>query len=336
MISCDESALCTVTQCTGATECCTLTAFSVTSIKQPLDRQQKSPNFNEQMCKLLHRFPINKYLLIYVVISLVFNPTVWCLKASAEQSQNTIKITEAHSVITATNSIEYQNLNYSNDSEHKNYPKDDDEYEIVNDEYVKPSDQETVLREYQKQYLQQATINPIYHPIIQPNWPIYQSNSNHKSIELSSKEQLSLSSSTSSSSSSSSSSSQCASCQNNDELKKASLESIKRHVLMKLGMEHEPNITRFPSVPKNILQVFCKSYGRQAVNGCESSKYENEYVSEYQADAARNEQDDNVTPLISNEDEDEYFPITNRIYAFPNRKFTISFSLWIFPLLKTK
>ena len=107
-----------------ATEYCTITAFRVKSHSN-LTKHTYLTNYHQ----LLHRYPINKYLLIYVIISLVCNPTIWCFKASTEQTQqqqhSVIKSTATHSVITATNSIDYQKINYSNESEIKENDDDD-------------------------------------------------------------------------------------------------------------------------------------------------------------------------------------------------------------------
>ena len=53
----------------------------------------------------------------------------------------------------------------------------------------------------------------------------------------------------------------CSSCQQHERAKKENLESIKKHILMRLQLSHPPNI-KFPppAVPQNILDYFYKNF----------------------------------------------------------------------------
>uniref|UniRef100_A0A182J4N0 Uncharacterized protein n=1 Tax=Anopheles atroparvus TaxID=41427 RepID=A0A182J4N0_ANOAO len=93
----------------------------------------------------------------------------------------------------------------------------------------------------------------------------------------------------------------CQACQYRNVYAMASLKSIKAHVLLKLGIEQVPNRTRYPEVPRKILDTF---YNTQSYHASEL-----DYIG-----------DDPSTMLESEEDYD-YYQITNKIYILPNREY---------------
>lgn len=64
----------------------------------------------------------------------------------------------------------------------------------------------------------------------------------------------------------------CSSCQQHEKAKKESLESIKKHILMRLQLSHPPNI-KFPppAVPQKILDYFYKNFNYSRSTGRQPS-----------------------------------------------------------------
>ncbi|XP_055601719.1 uncharacterized protein LOC129750732 [Uranotaenia lowii] len=102
----------------------------------------------------------------------------------------------------------------------------------------------------------------------------------------------------------------CSACQFRSVFAKASLKSIKAHVLMKLGFEHPPNQTNYPKVPDDILKNF-----NEKISPSQQSRMRDAGDNQYMGDdPSVHDQPDEI------EDEFDYYQITNKIYIFPNRK----------------
>ncbi|KFB52832.1 AGAP002572-PA-like protein [Anopheles sinensis] len=98
----------------------------------------------------------------------------------------------------------------------------------------------------------------------------------------------------------------CQACQYRNVYAMASLKSIKAHVLLKLGIEDLPNRTRYPEVPRHILDHFYNSQSYRSPD----PDYLGDDPSSLQAEE----------PEEAEEDYD-YYQITNKIYILPNRKY---------------
>ncbi|XP_055643655.1 uncharacterized protein LOC129779907 [Toxorhynchites rutilus septentrionalis] len=101
----------------------------------------------------------------------------------------------------------------------------------------------------------------------------------------------------------------CSACQFRSIFAKASLKSIKAHVLLKLGFEYPPNQTNYPKVPDNILRSF-----NDKIDYNQNPRMSEAGDSQYMGDDPRvvDEQDG-----IDNDS--DYYQITNKIFILPNR-----------------
>lgn len=102
----------------------------------------------------------------------------------------------------------------------------------------------------------------------------------------------------------------CPACQFRSVFAKASLKSIKAHVLLKLGFEYPPNQTNYPKVPEDILKSFNEKIGHSQHNRMRDAG-DQQYMSD----------DPNAHDRMDEVEEDfDYYQITNKIYILPNRK----------------
>lgn len=120
----------------------------------------------------------------------------------------------------------------------------------------------------------------------------------------------------------------CQTCnQSHDEIIAANLKSIHDLVLLKLGFSKPPNMTNkhaIPHVPQKIVDEFLKkhhlkqqhAYGKGRITSHES------------ADHGMQSDDPNVMEKfdyareVYEEEDDDYFPITERVYVFPRSEYT--------------
>lgn len=111
----------------------------------------------------------------------------------------------------------------------------------------------------------------------------------------------------------------CPACQFRSVFAKASLKSIKAHVLLKLGFEYPPNQTNYPKVPEDILKSFNEKTGhggqRMREVGGGGGGGDQQYMSDDPSAHRHGEHDDDEV-----EEDFDYYQITNKIYILPNRK----------------
>ncbi|XP_062553998.1 uncharacterized protein LOC134219289 [Armigeres subalbatus] len=101
----------------------------------------------------------------------------------------------------------------------------------------------------------------------------------------------------------------CSACQFRSVFAKASLKSIKAHVLLKLGFEYPPNQTNYPKVPDDILRNF-----NEKISHSQQTRMREAGDQQFMGD------DPNVYDQPDEMDEDfDYYQITNKIYILPNR-----------------
>uniref|UniRef100_A0A182P073 Uncharacterized protein n=1 Tax=Anopheles epiroticus TaxID=199890 RepID=A0A182P073_9DIPT len=98
----------------------------------------------------------------------------------------------------------------------------------------------------------------------------------------------------------------CQACQYRSVYAMASLKSIKAHVLMKLGFDFMPNRTRYPEVPRHILESFMK---QETSVRRSSTVRSTDYM------------EDDPSPGAEEVEEDfDYFPTMNKIYILAKRE----------------
>lgn len=152
----------------------------------------------------------------------------------------------------------------------------------------------------------------------------------------------------------SSGSSSCASCQHNLKAKKDSLESIKKHILMRLQLSQPPNITiPRPPVPQKILDEFYKNLNYSKSMDFQQSVYKHYYnkidkrkskgTQRKVGDAIRDGDDEESTRYEDDNDDimisdnrydymdddyptssihsDEFYSRLHSIYVFPTSKY---------------
>lgn len=101
----------------------------------------------------------------------------------------------------------------------------------------------------------------------------------------------------------------CSACQFRSVFAKASLKSIKAHVLLKLGFEYPPNQTNYPKVPDDILRSF-----NEKISHSQQSRMLEAGDQQFMGD------DPNIHDQPEEKDEDfDYYQITNKIYILPNQ-----------------
>jgi hypothetical protein len=121
----------------------------------------------------------------------------------------------------------------------------------------------------------------------------------------------------------------CPACNRREEWKKASLESIKNHILQKLAMFNRTRGAPYPSVPANIINEFCKN------NECRDTKNGHKFdfkdhlgmqgddplAGERSASAEGDDDEVQGGREIIEDEDDDYYPVHNSIYAFPSEWF---------------
>lgn len=192
----------------------------------------------------------DKFLLIYLLVSVVFNPLthVQCarhfeLPVNSALSQTT----STSNNIDAGASVYDQSENSYEDDE----GEDSDE---VSNYYASSTD---IRREYEKQFNKFSKNTSVKSE--EKNFPVTIPSSREKSDG-------------------SCSSTMCVARKNIEE---ASTESIRKHILMKLGMEIEPNRTNYPKLTEEFRELLCKKINISPEN-CLGRKKTNV---EYQSDA---------------------------------------------------
>lgn len=107
---------------------------------------------------------------------------------------------------------------------------------------------------------------------------------------------------------------QSTSCLLRKDIEEASTQSIRKHILMKLGMDHEPNITTYPKLTDQFREMLCKRMNISPEN-CLGKKSHNV---EYQSDDPNEEIYENDRDVVTAEEDVQFLSFENRIYAFPS------------------
>lgn len=250
----------------------------------------------------------NKFLLIYAIVFLVLSPSILCMRhqdlpiGSALTSQMT----------PSTNSIDMKAT--LNDKSELSYEEDGDNDEEDSDEDQKddfaPSSSD-VIKEYEKQFKAFAK-----------TFPMHSENKNHHLTTLKPRKTTGGS---------------CSStvCLARKGIEEASTESIRKHILMKLGMEHEPNITKYPNISEELRQRLCATFNINPEN-CLGKKLPNvEYQSDDPVDSQYVDYNEDDRDVVSEEEDVQFMSVENRIYAFPSSKFVVLLTCFKASTLKT-
>lgn len=117
----------------------------------------------------------------------------------------------------------------------------------------------------------------------------------------------------------------CQTCnRSHDDIIEANLKSIRDLVLMKLGFSKPPNMTNkhvIPTVPKKIVDDFLKQHHQRGGGGRGKNRYLN-YGDDMQSDDPNvlDRYYDSYPKEVYEEEDDDYFPITERVFVFPKSK----------------
>lgn len=108
------------------------------------------------------------------------------------------------------------------------------------------------------------------------------------------------------------------SCFDKQARENAALDSLKKQLLTRLGMERTPNITKSQKIPENFLEEFCKRANLPPEYCLGSTMSDKNY--EYQSDGPSAFEEFDLD-VIEEEEDVQYMSAESRIYAFPNCKF---------------
>lgn len=108
------------------------------------------------------------------------------------------------------------------------------------------------------------------------------------------------------------------SCLDRQALESAALDSFKKHLLTKLGMENMPNVTKAHKLPEKMLEEICAGM-KLPPDYCTGMPPRNNY--EYQSDGPGSSFDEFDTDVIEEEEDVQYMSAESRIYAFPSGKY---------------
>lgn len=112
-------------------------------------------------------------------------------------------------------------------------------------------------------------------------------------------------------------------CSDKQARENAALDSFKKQLLARLGMEHTPNVTKYRKLPDSILEEFCKRTNLPPEYCTGTTSYKNY---EYQSDGPRNF-DEFDLDVVEEEEEVQYMSAESRIYAFANSRWFLIFCL---------
>lgn len=114
-------------------------------------------------------------------------------------------------------------------------------------------------------------------------------------------------------------------CLVRQDIEAANTESIKKHILLKLGMDESTlNKTNYPKLNEKLLESLCKKININPED-CLGRKSANvEYQSDDPVDSVYDDFDEDVT-VVKEEEDVQFLSYENRIYAFPSSKFSIYF-----------
>ncbi|CRL08163.1 CLUMA_CG020966, isoform A [Clunio marinus] len=105
-------------------------------------------------------------------------------------------------------------------------------------------------------------------------------------------------------------------CKARKDIEDASTESIRKHILFKLGMDHEPNITNYPKITDEFREILCKRINISPENCFGRKLPSNEYQSDAPIAPNNNDYDEDQSTQFY--EDERYMSYDNRIYAFPS------------------
>lgn len=108
-------------------------------------------------------------------------------------------------------------------------------------------------------------------------------------------------------------------CQARKDIENASTESIRKHILMKLGMTHEPNMTSYPKLTEEYREILCKRVNIDPEKCLGNKPSSLEYQSDDPIDSYYDDGRDR--DVVTEEEDVQFLSYENRIYAFPSSKF---------------
>lgn len=113
-------------------------------------------------------------------------------------------------------------------------------------------------------------------------------------------------------------------CLARKDIEAANTESIKKHILMKLGMDEITlNRTNYPKLNEQLLETLCKKININP-EACLGRKLPNvEYQSDDPVDSVYDDFDEDSAVTIDEGENVQFLSYENRIYAFPSSKFFI-------------
>lgn len=231
----------------------------------------------------------HKFLLIYAMLLVTFSPAVICTRLGDLQTGNVLS-----QVTTSTNSIDKHvalagksEIIYDDGDTYDESDENQSDYELSSSD---------VRKEYEKQFKAFAK-------------------STEKNAGKSSHDVTTLPTLASDSSCSSTA------CSARKDIEDASTESIRKHILMKLGMEHEPNKTNYPKLSEEFKERLCKKINISPAD-CLGKKPNNvEYQSDDPIDSHYDDYMSEHDTTIENEEDVQFLSFENRIYAFPSSKY---------------
>lgn len=236
----------------------------------------------------------HKFLLVYVIVLIFSCPFVKCMRHQDTPNTNSLgQMTPSTNSIGSTATLNDKSF-YSDDS-------DNDEIE-ESDEYH--YDHTPAYDEVAKMYEKQFRAFPKTVP---------------KKEELQNSQLTTIKPQRASPNSCSNSM-----CQARQDIEEASTASIRKHILMKLGYEHEPNVTKYPKLTEDYRKLLCKlnNFSSEECLGKKLPKVE--YQSDEPVDSNYDEYEAD-RDIVTEEEDVQFLSYENRIYAFPSSKLSVDF-----------
>lgn len=241
----------------------------------------------------------NKFLLVYVIVFIASCPFVQCMR-----HQDTLNTNSLSQVTPSTNSIgSTATLNDRSETTDDDDSDNDEIEDSEEDQYAHTPAHDEVAKMYAKQFRAYPK-----------NVPKKEDPQNSQLTTIKPQQTARQTASNSCSSSM---------CRTRQDIEEASTASIRKHILMKLGFEHEPNITKYPKLTEEYRKILCKLNNFSSEDCLGKKPPRVEYQSdepvdsydEYEADR------DLDRDIVSEEEEDvQFLSYENRIYAFPSSK----------------
>lgn len=231
-----------------------------------------------------------KILIISIIILLALSSCVKCMRHMSMEEE---KSTPGHNSI--AKNIQISSLEDNNNNKSDDDDDEDDDFDYSSNNSDESGDatysNDKVLEYYQQQ------------------------KANYSQSQLNENTEMSLTPHTSTTTAAPKSGCQ-GSCLDRPSLESAALDSIKKHLLMKLGMEKFPNVTKTQKLPDLMLEALCTK-NNMPVEYC-TGKTMSKVNVEYQSDEPANMPAIDSSDVIEEEEDVQYMSVENRIYAYPS------------------